>query len=172
MRGIFSITIIIFLLMFVTSCAISPMRTKDDEKSSKSTPGMSEKGVEAGRNDPKSSKEVVTLNVLVPEASLLKVATKRAKSMIPENIDLHFIPMKQALYVEEEELVPKLLAHSKEIDIFYIRSNQEFSRSVIEKGIMWIYCKTKNYPHCLMKCIPRLRNGACMGGQPSDSHPL
>jgi hypothetical protein len=94
---------------------------------------------ETGEDNPAGTtvdhdQDIVTVNVLVPEQSTLGIMKHKVQQALPEGIRVQFLEANQKYALEVDELIYKLTAHSSEFDIFYIRSDQEFARNIIEKG--------------------------------------
>jgi uncharacterized protein YxeA len=133
MKRLVSIIIMILISLLTVSCSITPMKTNTDSNAVE-TDSSNIKNDDKGTT---SSKKTTTINALVPKGnSTLWYYNNMGAVKLPEGIELNLLSTtdKDALAIEPDKIITKLLAHSNEFDIYFIGSDQELAKSIVDKG--------------------------------------
>jgi hypothetical protein len=128
-----SIIIIVLISLFTVSCSITPMKTNTDSNDIKTESN----GIKNDNKGTTSRKKTITINALVPKGnSNLWYYNNMGAVKLPEGIELNLLSTtdKDALAIEPDKIITKLLSHSNEFDIYFIGSDQEFAKSIVDKG--------------------------------------
>jgi hypothetical protein len=148
MKRLVSIIIIALISLFTASCSITPMRTNTDSNN-----------IENDNKVAASGEKTVTINALVPKLSHLRFYEEQGLVKLPEGIELNLLPIseKNDVTIESDKIIPKLLAHSSEIDIYYVRSDQEFAKSIVDRGYYVDLMKNNKLKAYFDKMYPQIR---------------